>query len=127
MGNMMGVNHASMNDWMAQRLGDDGEKQMHIAMGKRLSGCDNAAAFPQGASYFAPMMGIGNMMGNSVNTNTVSGSGGIWRGMMGYGGSGYENMMTGGLGAFGLITWIASLVFLVLGSLFFWRGMQKKG
>ncbi|MDP3957571.1 MAG: hypothetical protein Q8Q10_03670 [bacterium] len=121
MGNMMGVNHASMNDWMAERLGEDGEKQMHIAMGKRLSGCDTSAIFPQGASYFTPMMGLGNMMGNAGNVS--SGTRGAWGGMMGYGSG---NMMGGSFGVFGLLTWIASLVFLVLGSAFFWKGLQKK-
>ena len=57
MGNMMGANHEAMNTMMAQRLGEEGEEQMHIAMGKRLSGCDTTAAFPQGSEYFMPMMG----------------------------------------------------------------------
>lgn len=118
MGNMAGTNHASMNEMMSQRLGDAGEKQMHIAMGKRLSGCDTAAAFPQGASYFTPMMGIGNTLGNSDNTSWGKTRGG----MMGYG---YGNMMGSSFWGLGLLTWIATLIFLTLGSVFFWKGIQK--
>src|SRR3989339_2047081 len=54
MGNMMGSNYAYMNQLMTQRLGENGEKQMHITMGKRLSGCDTNASFPQGSNYFMP-------------------------------------------------------------------------
>jgi hypothetical protein len=123
MGNMMGTNHAAMNDWMAQRLGDDGEKQMHIAMGKRLSGCDTGATLPSGASYFAPMLG-GNMMGSTGNLNTTQ-WGNSGRGMMGYG-SPYGSMLVGSHFVFGSLTWIVLLVFLVLGSIFFWKNIQKK-
>jgi hypothetical protein len=119
MGNMAGSNHTSMNEMMAQRLGEDGEKQMHVAMGKRLSGCDIAAALPQGSGYFTPMMGMGNMMGGSSDSSW----GGTSRGIMGYGSG---TMMGGSFGAVGILIWLASLIFLVLGSVFFWRGIQKK-
>ncbi|MDO8565600.1 MAG: hypothetical protein Q7S04_00250 [Candidatus Moranbacteria bacterium] len=121
-GNMMGISHDTMNKMMEQRLGKEGEKQMHIAMGKRLSGCETAAAFPQGASYFAPMMGFGNMMGNNVG-NVSSGTRGTWAGgMMGYG---YGNNLSGGFGFLCLLTWGALLTFLALGSAFFWKGLKK--
>lgn len=102
MGNMMGVNHNYMNKLMAQRLGEDGEKQMHITLGKRLSGCNTNAALPQGASYFMPMMGFSSGM------------------------AGYGNMMGNSYGVFGLLTWIGLLVFLTLGSIYFWKKLQKK-
>lgn len=86
MGNMMGGSHDSMNQKMAQRLGDDREKQMHIAMGKRLSGCD-----------VLPMMGYG-----------------------------YGGMMGHSFGIVGSLTWIVVLVFLTLGSIYFWKEIQKK-
>lgn len=41
--------------------------------------------------------------------------------MMGYNGS-----MMAGWGIFGLITWLALLIFLILGSIYFWKGIQKK-
>lgn len=97
MGNMMGSNHASMNQLMTQRLGQDGEKQMHIAMGKRLSGCNTNASFPQGSSYFMPMMGY----------------------------NGYGNMMSE-WGIIGLIISIALLLFLILGIIYFWKEITKK-
>lgn len=119
MGNMMGSSHNSMNQMMTQRLGSDGEKQMHIALGKRLSGCDTNASLPQGASYFMPMLGLGNMMANSNNTTWTGGT----RGMMGFG---YGNMMNSPYGIFGLLTWIVLILFLILGSVYFWKEIQRK-
>src|SRR3989344_5134425 len=46
MGQMAGDSHAAMNAMMIQAHGEDGEEQIHIVMGKRLSGCDTSAAFP---------------------------------------------------------------------------------
>src|SRR3989338_7421158 len=46
MGTMAGDSHAAMNAMMIQAHGEDGEEQIHIVMGKRLSGCDTSAAFP---------------------------------------------------------------------------------
>ena len=41
--------------------------------------------------------------------------------MMGYG---YSNMMSN-MGIFGLVTWIALLAFLILGSIYFWKEINK--
>src|SRR3989344_866423 len=51
--------HALMNRMMTNMMGEEGEEQMHIAMGKRLSGCD-----PGTKGGGNPMMGYGwnNMM-----------------------------------------------------------------
>src|SRR3989338_7718167 len=46
MGQMSGDSPAAMNAMMIQPHGEDGEEQIHIVMGKRLSGCDASAAFP---------------------------------------------------------------------------------
>lgn len=125
MGNMMGSSHDYMDQLMAQRLGEDGEKQMHIVMGKRLSSCDIKATFPQGAGYFMPMMGgFGGMMGGG-NANNQSWSNG-WPRMMGN--SGWGNMMNGGFSSWsilGLLTWGLVTVFLILGIIYFWRGIKK--
>ena len=43
--------------------------------------------------------------------------------MMGYGWSG---SMMGNFGAFGLLTWLALIIFLVLGSIYFWKEINKK-
>lgn len=56
MGLMMGASHAAMNQALTARLGADGETQVHVSMGKRLSGCDPKAALPAGYGYM-PMMG----------------------------------------------------------------------
>lgn len=55
MGQMAGDSHEVMNKMMVRMIGEEGEKQMHMAMGKRNSGCD---------ASFIPMMGsgFGNMM-----------------------------------------------------------------
>ncbi|MCL5003758.1 MAG: hypothetical protein M1352_00635 [Patescibacteria group bacterium] len=125
MGSMMGSSHDYMDNLMTQRLGQNGDRQMHIAMGRRLSGCDVNASFPQGYSYFMPMMGgFGGMM-SGWNTNNQSWGNG-WSSMMGN--SGWGNMMNGAFGSWsilGLLTWILVTVFLVLGIIYFWRGINR--
>ncbi len=79
--------HISMNNMMKGMMGEQGEEQMHIAWGKRGSGCNTNA-------QFAP-----TMMGGGGNP------------MMGYGG--WNNMM-GGWNGFGILGWIPMLLFWVL-------------
>ena len=57
MGNMMGSYHDQADAYMTQSLGEQGDEQMHIAMGERLSGCNSSAAYPSGVFGFGPMMG----------------------------------------------------------------------
>src|SRR3989338_8647467 len=59
MGTMAGDSHTAMNAMMIQAHGEDGEEQIHIVMGKRLSGCDISASFPAISGGWMPMM---NMM-----------------------------------------------------------------
>lgn len=61
MGQMMGASHEAMNNMMIQMMGEQGEEQIHVVMGKRLSGCDISAAFPSQGVGFMPMMQM--MMG----------------------------------------------------------------
>ncbi|HUX80830.1 MAG TPA: hypothetical protein VMV38_00715 [Candidatus Paceibacterota bacterium] len=64
MGSVAGNSHESMDQWMTQSLGEQGDTQMHITMGKRISGCDPTAVYPQGGtSFFPTMMGGWGMMG----------------------------------------------------------------
>ena len=42
---------------------------------------------------------------------------------MGYG---WEGNMMGSLGVYGVLTWLVLIVFLVLGSMYFWKGLHKK-
>lgn len=57
MGLMMGDSHAAMNASLVRRLGEDGEKRMHVAMGQRMSGCGVNAAYPPEFDGFGGMMG----------------------------------------------------------------------
>jgi len=88
--------HALMNQMMTNMMGEEGEEQMHVAMGKRVSGCEPNAQVPSNGVGFMPMMW---MMGGGGNP------------MMGYGG--WNNMM-GGWNGFGLLGWIPMLLFWVL-------------
>ncbi len=44
--------------------------------------------------------------------------------MMGY--YGWGGNMMGSFGAFGLLTWLVLIVFLVLGCMYFWKELNKK-
>ena len=82
MGLMMGEQHEAMNNMMKNMVGDTGEEQMHIAMGKRMSGCDPNAPVPQNmmSGMMGGMMarypflkgGDNNMMGNFGTYGPVS-------------------------------------------------------
>lgn len=111
--------HISMNGMMKRMMGEKGEEQAHTAMGKRLSGCDASAAFPPQDAGFLPMMGMLGMMGNN---NQWGGSGG---GMMGFGN--WNNMMGNTWGIFGGLTWLFIIIFLILGIIYFWKGINKPG
>lgn len=111
MGAMMGGSHEQIDAFLEQRYG--GEDQMHVVMGKRLSGCDVTAAFPGGFNFGGMMPMIGMMGGfysvqdeqsskgngfNSLNNNPM-----MW---------GFANSPMGwGYGAFG---WIFMLLFWIL-------------
>ncbi len=108
MGQMVGDSHEAMNVIMERMMEEDGEKQIHVILGKRLSGCDTTAALPQGSAGFMPMM-MNMMMGGGVNP------------MMGFG-----NMM--GWGGFGLLFslfWIVILIDLILLGVFLWKKITK--
>src|SRR3989338_9416492 len=47
MGQMAGDSHAAINAMMIQAHGEEGEEQIHVVMGKRLSGCDTSATVPR--------------------------------------------------------------------------------
>jgi len=67
MGQMMGDSHAAMNAMMIQAHGEDGEEQIHIIMGKRLSGCDTSATVSGISGGWIPMM---NMMTGGWSTSS---------------------------------------------------------
>ena len=99
MGQMAGESHAAMNAMMIQAHGEDGEEQIHIVMGKRLSGCDTSAAFPAISGGWMPMM---NMMW------------GGWSSPFGSNNSTNNNMMNFGFGPFGGFGWIFMIFWWVL-------------
>src|SRR3989338_6140355 len=76
MGQMAGDSHAAMNAMMIQTHGEEGEEQIHIVMGKRLSGCGTSAAFPAGSGGWMPMMnmmwgGWSSPFGSNNSTNNM--------------------------------------------------------
>lgn len=110
MGQMTGQSHEQMNQMMTQMMGEEGEKQMHIVMGKRLSGCEPNAQVPPSGIGFMPMMwmmrgGGGPMMGS-------------WGGMM------------DDWGGFGIIGWLSMILFwglLILGVVALLRYLTRSG
>lgn len=52
------VRHIAMNEMIKRMRGEQGEEQIHAAMGKRLSGCDTPAPFSLLEAGFRPMMGM---------------------------------------------------------------------
>ena len=110
MGQITGTSHEAMNTMMIQMMGEEGEKQMPVVMGKRLSGCDPDAQVPQSGWGFMPMMW---MMGGGGNP------------MMGYGSWG--NMMGWGFGIFGWLFMIVFWVLLILGAVALIRYLARSG
>jgi len=98
MGQMAGDSHAAMNAMMIQAHGEEGEEQIHMVMGKRLSGCDISVAFSTIGGGWMPMM---NMMWGgwsypfSSNNST-------------------NNMMNFGFGPFGGFGWVFMILWWVL-------------
>jgi len=107
MGQMAGDSHAAMNAMMIQAQGEDGEEQIHIVMGKRLSGCDTSAAFPAISGGWMPMM---NMMLTPWRSSTGWGG---WSSPFGSNNS-TNNMMNFGFGPFGGFGWIFMILWWVL-------------
>ena len=98
MGQMAGDSHAAMNAMMIQTHGEEGEEQIHIVMGKRLSGCDTSAAFPAGSGGWMPEMSM--MWGGWASPFDSNNS--------------TNNMMNFGFGPFGGFGWIFMTLWWVL-------------
>lgn len=64
MGQSAGDYHAAMNKRMQQMMGESGEEQMHISMGRQYSGCSQTT-YPQGNWNTGSMMswGVPGLMG----------------------------------------------------------------
>ena len=116
MGQMAGESHAAMNAMMIQAHGEDGEEQIHVVMGKRLSGCDTSAEFPSIRGGWMPMM---NMMWGGWSS-PLDGNNSI-NSMMNFG--------FGPFGGFGLIFMIIWWVLIIAGivALIKWLTSQSRG
>ena len=99
MGQMLGDSHEAMNEMMIQMHGEEGEEQIHVVMGKRLSGCDTSATVLGTSGGWMPMM---NMMW------------GGWSSPFGNNNSTNNNMMNFGFGTFGSFGWIFMILWWVL-------------
>lgn len=111
MGQMMGTSHEAMNNMMIQMMGEKGEEQMHVVMGKRLSGCDISAAFPSQGIGFMPMMQM--MMGGGNNSMM-----GNW---------GQNPMWWGGVGSWLIsLLWLVWLIVGILAAIWLWKQIIKK-
>jgi putative membrane protein len=97
MGQMMGDSHAAMNAMMIQMHGEEGEEQIHIVMGKRLSGCDASAVVTSITGGWMPMM---NMMTGGWSSP--------------FGNNPTNSMMNFGFGPFGGFGWIFMILWWVL-------------
>lgn len=112
------ASHVYMNNMMKRMMGEEGEKQMHVALGKRLSGCDNTTPFPARGANFLLMMGLGGMMNSSNNffggTNSMMGYNG-WSNMFGWNGFGISPIFS-----------LVILVLIILGILFLVKRLLTK-
>jgi len=100
MGQKTGASHEAMNNMMVGMMGEEGEEQMHVAMGKRLSGCEMAAVFPVQGENFMPVM---NMMMGGINEGSTNPTRNF--GFMPYGGFNWILMILWwGLSILGLVT-----------------------
>ena len=104
--------HIAMNDMMKPMMGGQGEEQLHIAWGKRGSGCDTSGAFPSQSTGFAPMMnmmwgGWSSPLGSNQSNNSMMNFG-----FMPFGGFGWIFMILWWVliiaGIVALIKWLAS-------------------
>jgi uncharacterized membrane protein len=105
MGQMMGDSHTSMNAMMMQTHGEEGEEQIHIVMGKRLSGCDTSANLSMEGFGWMPMM---NMMWGGWSFDSAQ------DGSSPFGNNSTNNMMNFGFGPFGGFGWIFMILWWVL-------------
>lgn len=99
--------HISMNNRMKAMMGESGESQMHIALGKRSSGCDTSAQFlPNGRTGGKSMTGWNNY--GMMNGRFADGGG------------------FSGPGFFGIIFHGLIFIDLVLLGLWLWKQLRKK-
>lgn len=112
--------HQTMDEMMGGE-GSESLRQAHIQMGKRYLGCDSQPKF----------MGMMDMMRNSTdndlkkdNYNNLPETERGWGNMMGLGMGMYSGPSVFGFLSF--LTWLLAIIFLTLGSIYFWKEINKK-
>lgn len=113
--------HAAMNQMMTNMIGEKGEEQMHIILGKRSSGCDTNAKLPSGFNFMSLMW----MMESAFAPESYGGTKGGGNPMMGN----WGNTMFGGWGGFGF-GWVFMILFwalLILGVIALIRFLARSG
>ena len=110
--------HAAMDKRITQMMGDQGNTQMHIALGKRGSGCFSNLNVPSNTPSF--MMGMmNNVYTNGGGVKNIMGNWG-WNGsMMGWSGFGSFNL-------FSFLLFLVIFVDLVLLGAYLWKQIRKK-
>lgn len=129
MGHMIGdtKSHALMNNMMQNMMGKTGEEQMHIILGKRMSGCEPNASTSQDmmdSGMMSMMMG-GGMMESAFTPSSFGGTGGGVNSMMGFG-YGMMNGFGWGGNLLSIVVLLIVLADLILLGVFLWRKIQKK-
>ena len=117
MGTMLGDSHQAMNQMMTRAMGPDGEEQMHVVMGKRLSDCDASAQLPASGLGFMPMM---TMMGGGWGSSGDTGAGYAGRFMN----VGFYSL--GGLGIAFVILWALWWLIVITGASVLVRWIVRK-
>lgn len=93
-------NHIQMNERIKQMMGDQGEKRMHIAIGRSVTDCTTTTN-QQG--------GVTGMMGNWGWTGSMMG--GNW---------------FGAFGVFAFLFWLVGFIDLILLGIFLWKRIGRK-
>ncbi len=110
--------HAAMDKRITQMMGDQGNTQMHITLGKRGSGCFSNFTVPSNTPSF--MMGMMN--------NVYANEGGVknMMGNLGWNGSMMDWNGFGGFNLFSFLLFLVIFVDLVLLGAYLWKQIRKK-
>lgn len=114
--------HSAMDEMMGGE-GSESLRQAHIAMGKRFLGCNNLPGF-MGMMHWMMMgrdaYGLKSLDSKS-NSKSYKDFERGWMPMMGFGmGSGFALV-----GLTWFITWLALIIFLILGSIYFYKEIKR--
>jgi len=97
MGLMVGDSHEAMDAMLERMMGEEGENQMHIAIGKRMSGCEPNVPMPQSMADGGMMQMMWGGWSSPFDSNNST-----------------NNMMNFGFWHFGSFGWIFMILWWVL-------------